>query len=145
MKDNKFCTYNYIDFPIVEVKFYTEFVSDKNFTEFLQEWNKIYNNKKDFIFFFDTRECGSILFKYIRQFADFIKELKKRKKQYLQKSIIIIESKVVSLLLKMLLFFQRPVAPIYVVKDFNTGENLIQKFLENNDNLEDIQYTYISN
>ena len=45
----------------------------------------------------------------------------------------------------MLLFFQRPVAPIYVVKDFNTGENLIQKFLENNDNLEDIQYTYISN
>lgn len=145
MKDNKFCTYNYIDFPIVEVKFYTEFVSDKNFTEFLQEWNKIYNNKKDFIFFFDTRECGSVDLKYIRQFADFIKELKKREKQFLQKSVIIIESKIVSILLKVLLFFQKPVAPIYVIKDFETGEKLIQKFLENNDNLEDIQYTYISN
>ena len=145
MKDNKFCTYNYIDFPIVEVKFDTELITDKNFTEFLQEWMKIYNSKKDFIFFFDTRGCGSIELKYIRQFADFIKNLKKREKQFLQKSVIIIESKIVGILLKVLLFFQRPVAPIYVVKNFNNGEKLIQKFLENNNNLEDVEFTYISN
>ena len=144
MKDNKFCTYNYIDFPIVEVKFDTEHISDKNFTDFLQEWNKIYNNKRLY-FFLDTRECGSVDLKYIRQFADFIKKLKKKEKQFLQKSVIIIESKIVAILLKVLLFFQKPVAPIYVVKNFNNGEKLIQKFLENNINLEDIQYTYISN
>ena len=67
----------------------------------------------------------------------FIYRLKKEPIQYLQKSIIIVNNSFIQSLLDLIFFIQSPVAPVYIIKDIN----YVQKILDNS--LNDIDYKYI--
>jgi hypothetical protein len=49
--------------------------------------------------------------------AMFIHNLKQREIQYLQKSFIIVASDIVEKLLELIFFLQKPVAPVYILKN----------------------------
>lgn len=124
--------YNTLSFPIVEVKLRGNIQNDEDFKKFLEDWLKIYEKKKDFVFLFDTTDVGFVNIKYAFKMASFVKELKKRDIQYLKHSIIITNSWWVKFLLKIIFSLQSPVCTIEYHSDFNNIdlENLIVKTRE---------------
>ena len=75
--------------------------------------------------------------KYSFKMSAFIKRLKRQPVQYLQRSIIIVNNSFIQSLLDLIFFIQSPVAPVYIIKDIN----YVQKILDNS--LNDIEYKYI--
>ena len=70
--------YNFINFPIVKVEFDGIIENNKDFTDFINEWKRLYDEKRDFEFIFDTSSCGFVNPKYSFYMAFFIKKLKKK-------------------------------------------------------------------
>lgn len=99
----------------IYIKFNT-IITDSEFEKFIQLWKDLYNLKQEFCFIFDTREMkySYSLIKYSVQMTKFIKELKKEKKQYLQKSVILLNKKYISYLLDFIFEIEKPVADIYL-------------------------------
>ena len=127
-----FANYDYSEFPIVHVYFTKTIENDDDFKDFLQRWLQLYNNEQEFQFIFHTESVGYVPIKYSIMMSKFIKTLKKRETQYLQKSIIIINSKIVKFLLEVIFFIQRPVAPVYIINtNFITYQNAIEKINNN--------------
>ena len=112
-----FAEYNYDNFPYVKVKFNETIQDDKDFKNFLLQWVNLYNQKEKFIFIFDTTNVGFVNPKYCFQMALFIYNLKTKEVQYLRKSYIIVTSKIVQNLLEIIFFLQKPVAPVYLIKE----------------------------
>ena len=83
-----FATFDNSDFPNVKVTLSKTIIDRNDFENFLQEWLKLYDNKQYFTFIFDTQNVGFINPKYSILMSLFIKELKKRDIQYLEKSHI---------------------------------------------------------
>ena len=83
------CNIDKTNFPIIKISFNAEKQIESEFDEFLQEWIKLYEEKKEFYFVFDTCDLGMLNVKYAYKMSKFIKEIKKRDKQYLKKSLII--------------------------------------------------------
>ena len=111
-----FAEYDYSQFPVVKVNF-NNVENDDDFDKFLEEWLKLYIQKKDFTFVFDTRNITSVPIKYSFRMAEFIKEIKKEEYHYLQKSIILINNTFVKQMLNLILNLQSPVAPVYLVNN----------------------------
>ena len=110
-----FATFDNSNFPIVKV-FFSETIKDReDFEIFLQEWLKLYDNKQYFTFVFDTQNVGFINPKYSVLMSLFIKELKKRDIQYLEKSHIYVYNKFTMYLLDLIFNLQKPVAPVYII------------------------------
>ena len=86
----------------------------------------IVENKKDFIFVFDTSELEVYNIKYCFKISAFIYRLKKEPYQYLQKSIIIVKNNFIQHLLDLIFFIQSPVAPVYIVKTNKSINNIIE-------------------
>ena len=120
-----FVKFNYDNFPIVNV-FFGKLNSPIEFDELLNEWLKLYENKKDFIFVFDTSELEVYNIKYCFKISAFIYRLKKEPYQYLQKSIIIVKNNFIQHLLDLIFFIQSPVAPVYIVKTNKSINNIIE-------------------
>ncbi len=112
-----FSEYNYDNFPYVRVKFNENIQDNKDFKNFLLQWVNLYNQKEKFIFIFDTTNVGFVNPKYCFQMELFIYNLKMKKVQYLRKSYIIVASKIVQNLLEIIFFLQKPVAPVYLIKE----------------------------
>ena len=55
----------------------------------------------------------------------FINDLKKQECQYLQKSIILINSNMVKYMLDIIFMIQSPVAPVYITNDYKDINNII--------------------
>lgn len=113
---------------IVKIKMNNTIQDDNDFNLFLKSWLQLYNLKKDFIFIFDTSNVGFIPIKYSFKMCSFIKNLKSREYQYLQKSIILVNSNIVKRMLDLIFYLQPPVAPVYIINDVNH----IKSILENN-------------
>ena len=136
-----FATYNYSLYEtnsIVNVKFNKNIENNEDFNTFLNKWRELYQNKKDFIFIFDTSNVGFIPIKYSIQMSLFIKKLRKEKYQYLQKSIIYVNNNIVKRMLDFIFMLQPPVAPVYIIdnKDYidlilnnNVDDNIIKKII----------------
>jgi len=93
-----FANYDYTNYntkSIVHVTLSPNIKNDQDFDAFLYQWMELYHKKKDFIFIFDTCNVGFIPLKYSLKMTIFIKKLKKEKVQYLQKSIILVNSQLV--------------------------------------------------
>ena len=60
------------------------------------------------------QEMGMMVTKYCFKMTAFIKELKKRPVQYLQRSIIIVGNRWIRFLLWLIFKIQKPVAPVYI-------------------------------
>ena len=112
-----FAQFDNSQFPLVQVNLAKTIESNKDFQNFLDEWMKYYNEKKDFTFIFDTTNVGFPPIKYCFKMSSFIKKLRREEKQYLQKSIIIVNSKTVMRLLNLIFFLQAPVAPVEMTED----------------------------
>tara|TARA_B100002051_G_C16739583_1_gene643383 strand:+ start:1157 stop:1600 length:444 start_codon:yes stop_codon:yes gene_type:complete len=110
-----FAVFNENNFPIINCVFSKTVENNRDFSDFLQKWIEFYDNKKDFIFIFDTKNVEDVPLRYSFKMAIFIKELKKRPYHYLQKSIIIVNSKKVKYLLDFIFLMQSPVAPVYIL------------------------------
>ena len=112
-----FAEYNYDNFPYVRVKFNKTIENSEDFDKFLAGWIELYNQKQKFIFIFDTTNVGFVNPIYCFKMAMFIHNLKQREIQYLQKSYIIVNSKLVQNLLEIIFFLQKPVAPVYLITE----------------------------
>lgn len=111
---NMFAKFDYSEFPIVKVNFSESIENSDNFNKFLQEWLKLYENKINFTFIFNTEKVGYINPKYCILMSLFIKELKNKEVQYLKKSDIYVSSYFVLYLLDLIFYLQKPVAPVYI-------------------------------
>ena len=117
-----FSTFDKSTFPIIKVTLDGEPESDTDFQLFLDQWLELYDDKKDFIFFFNTENVRSPPLKYCLKMSYFIKELRKKEYQYLQKSILLINSNKVKWLLDLIFLIQPPVAPVYIYHIDNRHE-----------------------
>tara|TARA_B100000902_G_C27262299_1_gene891515 strand:- start:1283 stop:1717 length:435 start_codon:yes stop_codon:yes gene_type:complete len=119
---------------IIKVMLYNE-INQEYFNNFIEEWNMLYNSKKNFIFIFNTINIGLMPLSYSIQMSQFISKLKKEPKQYLQKSIIIVNRNIVKYMLNLIFTYQSPVAPVFLIElNHNTNDNII-KILNNQQNL----------
>ena len=111
--------------------------NDNDFYNFTNYWINLNNNKKSFIFIFDTTKVGLINIKYCFMMALFIRNLKKNN-NYLLKSIIIINNNFIKSLFDLIFYIEKPIATVYLTKDtldsiiINSNKILNKKeFLEN--------------
>ena len=133
-----FSDFFYDRFPKVYVKFNGVIENEAEFDDFLRRWIELYDNKREFTFIFDTREMGIMGVKYCKKMADFIKSIKKRDIQYLQRSIIIVKNTYIKWLLWLIFKLESPVAPVYITDihhDFMI--NFMYNKIVNNEKLTD--------
>lgn len=109
-----FSEFNKSTFPLVKVTLNNKPESDIEFNQFTNEWIRLYNEKRDFQFLFDTMNVSNPALKYCVKMAKFIKELRKREYHYLQESIILINNNKIKYLLDFIFTIQPPVAPVYI-------------------------------
>ena len=131
-----FVKFNYDNFPNVHVTF-GKLNSNEDFNILTNEWLRLYEQKIPFTFIFDSSNLEVYNIKYSFKMTEFIYKLKKEPIQYLEKSIIIVNNSFIQSLLDLIFFIQSPVAPVYIIKDSNN----VQKILD--DCLDDIEYKYI--
>ena len=115
-----FADFDRSNFPIVKVFMNGDPENMDDFQNFLNEWTKLYDEQNDFIFVFDTKNVRNPPLKYSIKMSQFIKNLRKREYQYLQKSIILIDSNKVKWMLDFIFLIQPPVAPVYIY-NINSG------------------------
>jgi|TARA_B110000114_G_C14995880_1_gene358569 hypothetical protein len=117
-----FAEYNYIHYEsrsIVTVIFNSRIENEKDFDDFLLQWINLYNNKKSFTFIFDTSKVGYVPILYCLKMSAFISNLKKQKHQFLDKSIILINSNIVKHMIDIIFMFQSPIAPVYITNNID--------------------------
>lgn len=133
-----FANYNYQYFPYVIVTFQEKITHEDDFEQFLLSWIQLYQRQQDFYFIFDTSRMGFINPKYCVMMSVFIKNLRQKPHQYLQKSYIIIKNKLIERLLDLIFYLQPPVAPVYL-----TSQDLpkVLQFVENS--IEMIEFTRV--
>lgn len=115
-------------FPTIKVILHEGPNNDTDYDSFIHKWLELYDNQKDFTFLFDTTNMKNPSFKYALKMPFFIKTLKKREYQYLQKSIILINDNKIMFMLDFIFAVQKPVAPVFIY-NINNG---------NHDNIDDI-------
>lgn len=125
-----FAEFNYDKFPLVYVKL-NNIDSEEDFDKFLNDWLNLYIQKKDFTFIFDTTNVNKAPLKYSIKMSQFIKNLKRQPRQYLQKSIILVNSNFVLKLLKFIFWCQSPIAPVYIINDLNQINLALEGNIEN--------------
>lgn len=123
-----FADYNYQYFPCVIVTFQENITNEQEFDQFLLKWLQLYERQQDFYFIFDTTKMGFVNPKYCLMMSSFIKNLRQRPYQYLQKSYIIVDSQLIERLLDMIFYLQPPVAPVYITKQ---GLPVVLPFIKN--------------
>ena len=131
-----FVKFNYDNFPNIYVTL-GKLNSIEEFNILTNEWLELYEQKIPFTFIFDSTNLEVYNLKYSFKMSEFIYKLKKKPIQYLQKSIIIVNNSFIQSLLDLIFFIQSPVAPVYIIRDPNN----VQKILDNS--LNDIDYKYI--
>ena len=123
------CNIDKTNLPIIKVSFNNEKQVEEEFDLFLEEWNKLYDQKKYFYFIFDTCQLGMLNVKYAYKMSKFIKELKKRDEQYLKKSLIIVKNQYISFLLNIVFSITKPVADVYLFS--NQSDKVIKEDIIN--------------
>ena len=133
------CVIDKTNFPIIKISFNSEKQIEEEFDEFLAEWLKLYDEEKEFYFIFDTCDLGMMNVKYAYKMSKFIKELKKRDKQFLKKSLIILKNQYISFLLNIVFSITKPVANVYLFSDHS--DKLIKEDIENIKTASDFENT----
>ena len=123
--------FNQEHFPTIIVKLYGSLNKDEEFDNFIKEWLEIVAMKKDFSFIFDTEECETINYKYIVKLAIFIKTLKNMNPNYLQKSILVMNSRTLKMMLKLLFSITSPSAPVHICGDLKEAIK-VNHIIDNN-------------
>ena len=118
-----FAEYDRTYFPLVKVNI-SGIPSNNDFDLFLEEWLRLYEEERDFMFLFDIRDLGDVSLKYCVKMSMFIYRLRKRPYQYLQKSMILLNNNNIKRLLDFIFILQPPVAPVYLYHTETSSEDL---------------------
>jgi len=121
---------NNVDFPFIEIKL-CKVMNDDEYKFIINNWLKLYENKKNFILIFNSLNVDSIPLKFIYKLVGFAKKLKKLPKedQYLKYSIVITNSILVTTLLNIYKTLIKPISKIYVIKSIDELEIIRKKIL----------------
>lgn len=112
-----FATYDLSHFPYIFVDFENTLSNDTDFYSFTDQWIQLYDYKKPFILIFNTIPVENVSMKYCFYMAAFIKKIRNMPAQYLQKSYIIVENKMILNLLEIIFYLQPPVADVHICYD----------------------------
>ena len=118
--------YDYTNFPIIKVDLSGSINTDDDFQNFTSQWLDLYKYKQNFEFEFDTINTGYINPIYCLYTAIFIKSIKKQNPQYLKKSKIYVYNRYIFKLAKMVLYIEKPVAPVELILINNDGSQIIE-------------------
>ena len=118
-----FAQYDRTHFPLVKVNI-SGIPSNNDFDLFLEEWLRLYEENREFMFLFDIRDLGDVPIKYCVKMSMFIYRLRKRPYQYLQKSMILLNNRKIESLLNFIFILQPPVAPVYLYHTETSSEDL---------------------
>lgn len=115
--------------PIITFTFNGKIRNNKHFKHFLDTWESFYELNNDFILVFDTTNMSIPNVKYCFKMTKFIKKIRKKNPQYLQKSYIIVKNNIILNMLNFIFFIQPPVAPVHISKD--SIESIIENLINN--------------
>ena len=121
-------TYNYDNFPTVNVSISGIIENDDDFSQFIQEWLTLFRKGDDFNFYFDTLNCGLINLKYALWMAIWIKRFKWNRYKNLKFSKILVSHSSVLYLLRLIFYIERPIAPVEVIYKKNQEETISEIF-----------------
>ena len=125
-------TFDDSNYPKINVNLNGIIKKNEEFHYFINKWDSYNNRKTPYIFIFDCIDVGMVSIKYSILMSNFIKKLK-RKEQYLKSSIIIVKHDYTVFLLKVIFFFQKPVANVYITHNSNPEfiNNLYEDIMNN--------------
>jgi len=107
--------------PLVILTLKGNIKNDKTFENLLESWTKMYvrssETKQRFRLLIDARQtlnidtsCGMVMGK-------FLKQVKSLTEQWMEKTAILVESKLINFILKIVLMFYQPVRPFKIFGD----------------------------
>jgi hypothetical protein len=127
-----FAKFNNEKFPKVYITC-NKNINVKSWEHFTKTWINYDSLKKPYTFIFDLSGLGMPPFSYAWKMTFFIEKLKKRKKRYnnvyLSKSIIICNNTYQKKILEWVFYIQNPVAPVYIVNNYNEANELYENLL----------------
>lgn len=147
-----FSEYNYDYFPLVKIKLNNSINNDNDYNDFVNKWTELYERKNPFWFIMDTTNMGMVSISYAYKMGNFIKKLKRNGiqdygNQWLQRSILIVNSSIITSMLKIVFYISPPIAPVFIVKSNEDAEklNILIDAYVNNYNQYDINDISIMN
>ena len=111
--DYMFAKFNYTMWPTVSINLEGPIGGEDDFNLFLFQWENLYERKESFKLIFDVRKFGMPSPYYALKMTVFIEKLRRKYPQYLEKSIIILNSGYIKYLINFMFLIQPPVAPVY--------------------------------
>ena len=126
-----FATYNLEKWPLVYINMVGDIKTYIDYKQFTSTWMGLYNKLEPFTMLFDATKFGDVSMFYALKMAMFIKKIKRKRPQYLQKSIIMLESKWLKHLVGLMFFMESPAAPVYVYYKDEFGEKSMDDLLSN--------------
>ena len=113
-ESSKWANFDTSTFPLVKVTMNRNIDSDEEFTKFLEDWEDLYLKNQNFTLFFDTTNVGFVSMKYAFRMRSFIRRLKTKFPDLLERSLIKVDSGWVRFLLRVIFTFEKPVADVYI-------------------------------
>lgn len=107
--------FDYSEYPNIKINLGKSLNCDNDFKIITEEWLKLYDLQKNFTLEFYTNELNDINIKYCLYMVFFIKKLKKKNPQYLQKSKIYINDNYVFQLAKYIFYIEKPIAKVELI------------------------------
>ena len=111
-------------FPIVIVKLINTIESNDELEGFFKEWLSLYEEKKEYMFIFDTTQLGMPNISYCYKLKQFMNELRKLPKQYLKRSLILVSSSYVKYLLNFIFSITTPLAIVHIYNLPDSSEDI---------------------
>lgn len=126
----KYAIVDNTNFPIIEVTFTGENATDDNFTLFLEEVKKSYDNQNKIALIFDATHAIVPAYKYQKMQADWLKDNSQMIKEFCAGTAYIIPNIIIRTVLKAIFTLQNQPAPYVVSSTFKEGEDWIKAQVE---------------
>ena len=125
-----FAKYDLNKWPMVYITMVGNIKSYLEYNEFTTTWLNLYDKSEPFTMLFDATNFGEVSIFYAIKMAMFIKKIKRKSPQYLQKSIIMLQSNWLKHLINLMFFIESPVAPVYVYYKDEHGEKSLDELID---------------
>ena len=125
-----FAKYNLSKWPLVYIDMVGDIKTYVDYKQFTSTWMGLYDKLEPFTMLFDATKFGDVSVFYAIKMALFIKKIKRKRPQYLQKSIIMLESKWLKHLVGLMFFIETPAAPVYVYYTDEHGKKTLDELVD---------------
>lgn len=125
-----FANYDLSKWPLVYIDMVGDIKTYVDYKTFTTTWMGLYDKLEPFTMLFDATNFGDVSVFYAVKMAMFIKKIKRKRPQYLQKSIIMLESKWLKHLVGLMFFIEAPAAPVYVYYTDEHGKKTLDELVD---------------